>query len=129
MASQDQSPNQGKNQGENQRRRVSTLVLWPLLAGVALFAGAVTLSRCFSPTLPACSFICNTTDPKCPDDYECRSDNYCHLTSSSETCPYSMDLTPAPVVDMLDAGDMATAADLTVAPDMTTPADMTAADM
>lgn len=104
-------------------KRASRFVV-PLVAAVGLFAGAVTLSRCFSPTLPACSFICNGTDPKCPDDYECRSDHYCHLKDSSEVCPYSMDLLPAPTVDMSTP-----AADMSTPPDMTMPPDMAAADM
>ena len=88
------------------------VILVPFVLGTALVAGLGSLSRCFSPTLPACSFVCNTTDPKCPDEYECRSDNYCHLKGSSEACPYTMDLTPLPNRDMATAIDQSSGADM-----------------
>lgn len=83
------------------------VILLPLGLGAALALSLASLSRCFSPTLPACSFICNKEEPKCPDEYECRSDNYCHLKGSTEMCPYSMDLLPPPVRDLASAEDMA----------------------
>jgi hypothetical protein len=85
--------------------RVSKKMLWPILLGAVLLPGLASLSRCFSPTLPACSFICNKDEPRCPDDYECRGDNYCHLRGSSEACPYSMDLAP-PQYDLSPPPDM-----------------------
>lgn len=90
-------------------------MLWPILIGAVALPGLVSLSRCFSPSLPACSFICNKDEPRCPDDYECRSDSYCHLKGSTEECPYTMDLATPP--DQLSL------------PDLTTPPDMAATDM
>jgi hypothetical protein len=99
-------------------RKPITALLWPLGFGSALFAGLLLLSRCFSPDLPACAYICNADEPRCPDEYECRPDGYCHLRGSSEACPYTMDLSPAPPrPDLAQAGDM-TAPDM-AAPDMT----------
>lgn len=98
--------------------------LIPLGFGSLLLGGLVLLSRCFSPDLPACSFVCGTEEPRCPTQYECRSDGYCHLSGSTEACPYTMDLSPAPArPDLSSSGDMATPPDMTVPPDMTTPTD------
>jgi hypothetical protein len=77
-------------------RRPAGRLLVPALLGAVLCGGLLFLTRCFSPTLPACSYICNSAEPKCPDEYECRADGYCHLRGSTESCPYSMDLSPAP---------------------------------
>jgi hypothetical protein len=95
---------------------ISRRILWPSLFLAVLLPGLVSLSRCFSPTLPACSFICNKDEPRCPEEYECRSDNYCHLKGSSEACPYSMDLSPLPP-------------DMLMIPDLAPPPDMAPADM
>ena len=85
-------------------------------AGLSLLAlsGALvmTLGQCFSPDLPVCSYQCASDEPACPDDYECRTDGYCHLKGSTEACPYSMDLGP----DAAQARpDLSTTADLTPA--------------
>ena len=81
------------------------------LAVVGLGAAAlVLLARCFQPDLPACAYRCNTAEPRCPDEYECRSDGYCHLKGSTEACRYSMDLLPA--------------ADMSLPPDQSLPADL-----
>lgn len=80
----------------------------------ALIGGALGLSRCFVPDLPACAYICapEGTEPRCPGEYECRTDGYCHLKGSTEACPYSMDLGP----DAAQARpDLSTTADLTPA--------------
>jgi len=76
-------------------RRAGRLTLGLGLGG-ALLGGALALTRCFVPDLPACSYICakEGTEPRCPDEYECRMDGYCHLRGSTEACPYSMDLGP-----------------------------------
>lgn len=93
-------------------------LLVPAGFGSLLVGGLVLLSRCFSPDLPACSFICNTDEPRCPGQYECRSDGYCHLVGSTEACPYTMDLSPGPPrPDLSGSGDMSTAPDL-ASPDM-----------
>jgi hypothetical protein len=55
-----------------------------------VFAVAVTLlAGCFNVDQPICSYACADTDPRCPEDYECRSDGYCHLIGSTEACAYS----------------------------------------
>lgn len=90
---------------------LSKKILIPIVLGAVALPGLLSLSRCFSPSLPACSFICNKDEPRCPDEYECRSDSYCHLKGSTELCPYSMDLSPAPV-------DQLSLPDLTSVPDM-----------
>jgi hypothetical protein len=76
-------------------RRVGYVMLALTLGG-----GAVSLSHCFSPELPACAYRCNATEPRCPDEYECRDDGYCHLKGSTESCPYTQDLVPPPVIDL-----------------------------
>lgn len=55
-------------------------VLVTLLFG---FAG------CFNPDKPSCSFVCAGSAPACPEDYECRADNYCHLIGNSDSCGFS----------------------------------------
>lgn len=98
------------------RRRLTLLL--PLLL---LSAGALTTARCFSPDLPACAYICAATAPRCPDQYECRDDGYCHKRGSTEACPYRMDLSPAPP-------DLTPPLDLASSPDLTPPPDMPASD-
>lgn len=61
---------------------------------------ALSLARCFTPELPACSYRCNMTEPRCPDEYECRTDGYCHLKGNNAECPYMQDLEPPPVRDL-----------------------------
>ncbi len=110
-------------------RTTAFRLLLPIGLGSMLLSGLLLLSRCFNPQLPACSFICNSSDgggPACPAEYECRSDGYCHLRGSTESCPYSMDLSPAP--DLWSNADMSVPSDMTAASDMTTAAsDMTTA--
>jgi|GEM_PF-3467617 len=48
---------------------------------------AMALSACFSPDQPLCTFTCGENGA-CPDDYECRADNFCHLKGSVGECPY-----------------------------------------
>ncbi len=55
-----------------------------LLVALALVAGG-----CFSYQTPMCSFACADTDPKCPPDYQCLSDGYCHLHGMAGSCGYS----------------------------------------
>jgi hypothetical protein len=52
-----------------------------LLLAAALFLGA----GCFNPDQPACSYACADSDPRCPYDYECRADGYCHLVGTGDT--------------------------------------------
>jgi hypothetical protein len=77
-----------------------------LLAIATLALAAGSFSGCFNVDKPTCSYACSDTTPKCPDDYECRSDGYCHLTGTTAECAFSdaavpldmsqpRDLTPA----------------------------------
>ena len=59
-----------------------------LLAAAALALVAAGFGGCFNPDKPTCSYACSDTDPKCPDDYECRSDGYCHLVGTTGACAY-----------------------------------------
>jgi hypothetical protein len=71
------------------------------------------LAGCFSVEQPPCAFACGDNG-KCPDDYLCMSDGYCHLHGTG-VCLFS-DAAPAP--------DMATATapdDLSAAVDMSMP--------
>lgn len=82
---------------------------------VALPLGAVVLlgARCFQPALPDCAYRCGSDEPRCPPEYECRDDGYCHRRGTTTLCPFTMDLaTPAdlrPPADLVDAstGDLA----------------------
>jgi len=74
---------------------------WLLLSSLGgfLILGLGFLSRCFSPQLGDCAYVCYQNDggaPLCPEQYECRSDGYCHLLGSTMVCPYTIDLGPAP---------------------------------
>lgn len=85
--------------------------LWKVLAGgLGVAAALVSLARCFQPDLPVCSYRCNTAEPKCPDEYECRADQYCHRKGTTEACPYSMDLSMPP--------DLAVTRDQSMPPDL-----------
>ncbi len=59
------------------RQRLAAVGL-VLLGGLA----AVLWGQCFVPTYHDCAFQCGPTPPQCPAEYECRSDNYCHLLNS-----------------------------------------------
>jgi hypothetical protein len=87
----------------------SLIALGPLSA-VLLFV------RCFNPSLPTCSYRCDTKDRACPPEYECRSDSICHLKGSTEACSFTFDLS-APTLDLASQ------------PDQASPADMAPADM
>ncbi|HXU72684.1 MAG TPA: hypothetical protein VN947_25355 [Polyangia bacterium] len=60
-----------------------------LLAVATLAFAAASFSGCFNVDKPTCSYACSDTTPKCPDDYECRTDGYCHLTGTTEACMFS----------------------------------------
>lgn len=47
---------------------------------------ATCFGSCFTPTYSDCAFRCATVAPLCPAEYECRSDGYCHLPSSTAQC-------------------------------------------
>lgn len=84
-----------------------------LIGGLCAGAALLFLARCFQPDLPVCSYRCNPTEPRCPDEYECRTDGYCHLKGSAQECPYGMDLSPAP--------DLGQPRDQSLPPDQTLP--------
>lgn len=65
---------------------------WILLSTGAALGAALALARCFSPELPTCAYICNKTEPRCPEQYECRDDCYCHLKGSVEACEFPQDM-------------------------------------
>ena len=60
------------------------------LLAPALFAlAALSFSGCFNVDKPICSYACSDTTPRCPDDYECRTDGYCHKIGSTAECAFS----------------------------------------
>lgn len=83
---------------------------------LAIAALALATAGCFNPDKPVCSYACSDTSPKCPDDYECRSDGYCHRvgTPANASCGFS---------DAAMPGDMSAA----VGGDMS-PADLASSD-
>ena len=74
-----------------------------------LFVAAIGFAGCFSPDKPSCSYACADVEPKCPEDYECRTDGYCHLKGSTTAClfgdaavPIDMSLPKADMVSTTD---------------------------
>jgi hypothetical protein len=54
---------------------------------LASVLSALALAGCFSPANVDCAFRCGAGDMQpCPDDYECRSDGYCHLIGAVGAC-------------------------------------------
>ena len=88
---------------------------WLLFSASAALGVALSLTRCFSPDLPTCAYICNTSDPRCPDEYECRTDCFCHLKGSTESCGFPMDMGCSVITRLPDLA--APAKDLTPLPD------------
>ena len=72
------------------------------IAIVALAGGS--FSGCFNVDKPTCSYACSDTQPQCPDDYECRTDGYCHLTGTTAACLFSDAAVPA--LDMSTPRDL-----------------------
>ncbi len=99
---------------------------WVLFSASAAVGAALSLSRCFSPELPTCAYICNKTEPRCPDEYECRSDCYCHLKGSVEACGFPLDMGCDAAIPPPDLA--APAKDLATPPDQATPADLASSD-
>lgn len=79
----------------------------------AVVALGVDLSGCFTPTYADCAFRCGSEDPKCPAEYECRSDGYCHLPDSTAICaiPKLPDLSLSSSPDLADPVDADTSTD------------------
>ena len=57
------------------------------LFSIALLA--LACGGCFDVDKPVCSYVCADVDPKCPEDYECRADGYCHKVGSTAACAFS----------------------------------------
>ncbi len=94
---------------------------WVLFSVSAAIGVALSLTRCFSPELPTCAYVCNASEPRCPDEYECRSDCYCHLKGSTASCGFPQDMDGCGVAtpDLAGAArDFATTPDQSVAPDL-----------
>ena len=92
------------------RWQTASLIAVGPLAAVLLFV------RCFNPSLPTCSYRCDTKDRACPPEYECRSDSICHIKGSTEACSFTFDLA-------------ASTQDFSTPPDQADKSDMTPADM
>jgi hypothetical protein len=67
------------------------------LLTLVLFLPVAPLGGCFEFDEPVCSFACGPGGgaDSCPEDYECRSDGYCHRQGTTEICPF----TDASVID------------------------------
>ena len=81
-----------------------------LVTAAALVLAAAGFSGCFNVDKPTCSYACSDTEPKCPEDYECRTDGYCHLTGTTAACAFSdaavpLDMSMAIPNDLTPAGD------------------------
>lgn len=93
------------------------------LAGLLIvIVGGVTLgSSCFAPTYSDCAFRCASEEPKCPAEYACQADGYCHLPDSTAICaiPRPPDLAAVNPPDLtpVSAPDLAEAADASSVPD------------
>jgi hypothetical protein len=70
-----------------------------------LLACLFALPACFSPDQPPCAFACSD-DGKCPEEYLCLSDGYCHLHGQMTACGFT-DAAAAP-----DAGQDASASSM-----------------
>jgi len=79
-----------------------------ILAALALALLPLSTSGCFSPEEPICSFACGDNGA-CPDNYECRTDGYCHRKGTTESCLFS---------DAAVAPDLAGMTDMSVSPDL-----------
>lgn len=62
------------------------------LALLSLVVLSALGSHCFSPTYSDCAFRCGSDEPRCPPDYECRADNFCHKADANNVCIFGVDL-------------------------------------
>ena len=60
-----------------------------LVYAATLALASLGFAGCFNVDKPTCSYACSDTDPKCPEDYECRTDGYCHLVGTTAACAFS----------------------------------------
>lgn len=63
-----------------------------VLSALLLIGGGVLWAHCFAPTYSDCAFRCAESAPRCPAEYECRSDGYCHLPTSTNSCVFGVDI-------------------------------------
>ena len=75
-----------------------------------LLVATLAVAGCFSPDKPTCSYACSDTEPRCPVDYECRTDGYCHLVGTTTACLFSdaavpQDMSAATPPDMVSTPD------------------------
>ncbi len=93
-----------------------------LVGLLAVVVGSAALaSSCFAPTYSDCAFRCASSEPKCPAEYVCQADGYCHLPDSTAICalPRPPDLASGSPPDLAEASDAAAASDAASAPDGT----------
>jgi hypothetical protein len=50
-----------------------------------LFALSLAFAGCFNPDEPDCAFVCGPQG-KCPENYTCQPDNYCHKVGTTGPC-------------------------------------------
>lgn len=65
------------------------------LFGLSLILASTLSAACYAPTYVDCAFRCGSSMPACPDEYECRSDGYCHVHDSAITCSFATDMSAA----------------------------------
>jgi hypothetical protein len=89
---------------------------------------ALAATSCFSPDQPVCAYACGDNGA-CPDNYECRSDSFCHKIGTTEACPFPDASAPPDLAGADLAGlDMSIPIDMAVPDmsmgDMSVPTDM-----
>jgi hypothetical protein len=94
------------------------------MSRLVLLCATLLLAGCFNPDKPSCSYACADSDPRCPDSYECRSDGYCHLMGTTDTCNFSDASVP---LDMVTGNDLTSSPDIANAIDALQPDDLTPA--
>ena len=58
-----------------------------LIIGLIVGAGW-TLASCFSPREPPCAFSCMQPPQRCPPNYTCGADGYCHRVGATSACDF-----------------------------------------
>ena len=56
----------------------------PLILAAIALAATVALGSCFSRPTTKCSFVC-ANDGACPEEYQCGTDDRCHLVLDDGT--------------------------------------------
>jgi len=86
----------------------------PLVTGMLLLAcgyGASLLYGCFAPVYADCAFLCGDSEPKCPSEYVCKEDGYCHLPDSEAICAFPVFPDLSKPVDLGPTNDALTSSD------------------